>query len=117
MLKVIVEQSQAIQDAISNRQGTSASGRPWQIRSQECWVFKPNSDFPEKFSINLPDNIPFYPAGEYQLDIEAMVVPNDFKSLSLGRGAVILKAAPPHSNAQKTTDDAIKKADFSKIGA
>lgn len=108
MLKVIIESAQATPASISNRSGTSASGRPWQIRSQDCWIFKPNSAFPNLFSINLPDEIPFYPAGEYQLDVESLVIPNDFKSLSFPRGAIHLVPFSSESVDQK-------KSDFSKF--
>ncbi len=103
MLKVIVEPAQAVPTAISNRSGTSASGRPWQIRSQNCWIFKEGSNFPQLYSINLPDNLPSYPAGDYLLDVEAMVVPNDFGSLSLGRAPVHLVVAPDTKSASTPT--------------
>ncbi|MDD2864670.1 MAG: single-stranded DNA-binding protein [Methylococcales bacterium] len=107
MLKVVIEPAQATQSAISNRSGTSASGRPWQIRSQECWIYSPNSSFPRLYAINLPDDIPLYPAGEYLLDVESMIQPNDFKGLSLSRGAAVLVTAPVESAAN---DDAKKSS-------
>lgn len=110
MLKVVIEPAQATPSAINNRSGTSSSGRPWQIKSQECWIYSPNSSFPRLYAINLPDHIPLYPAGDYLLDVESMVQPNDFNGLSLSRGAVALVTAPVESS---VNDDA-KKADFSK---
>ena len=104
MLKVLIEPSQAIPTAISNRSGTSASGRPWQIRSQNCWIFKAGSAFPLLYSINLPDNLPSYPAGDYLLDVEAMVCPNDFSSLSLGRAPIHLVVASPQESDDKRSD-------------
>jgi hypothetical protein len=106
MLKVVIEPAQATPSAISNRSGTSSSGRPWQIRSQECWIYSPTSFFPRLYAINLPDDIPFYPAGEYHLDLESMLQPNDFKGLSLSRAPVSLTVLP--------VNDEAKKADFSK---
>lgn len=111
MLKVLIEPSQAIPTAISNRSGTSVSGRPWQIRSQNCWIFKEGSAFPLLYSINLPDNLPSYSAGDYLLDVEAMVCPNDFGSLSLGRAPITLVVAPPPLAIQEPDD---KKSDMTK---
>ena len=108
MLKVVIEPAQATQSAISNRSGTSASGRPWQIRSQECWIYSPNSSFPRLYAINLPDDIPLYPAGDYLLDVESMIQPNDFKGLSLSRGAAILVTAPVESPNEDSKKPAMK---------
>ncbi|MDD5215394.1 MAG: single-stranded DNA-binding protein [Methylococcales bacterium] len=105
MLKVVIEPAQATPSAISKRSGTSASGRSWQINSQECWIYNPNSSFPRLYAINLPDNIPLYPAGDYLLDVESMLQPNDFNGLSLSRGAAVLVTAPVES---ALNDDAKK---------
>ncbi len=92
MLKVIIEPAQS---KPSDRSGVSASGRPWRIRSQECWIYKPDSSFPVLFAINLPDEIPSYPAGEYQLDVESLIQPNEFKSLTLSRAGTYLTMVTP----------------------
>ncbi len=106
MLKVLVEPAQSSLDAVTVRNGET-NGYKWVMRSQHCWIFQPASKFPELFVITLPDNVPFYPAGDYLLNVEAMIVPNPYKSLSLGRGGVVLNPF--------IEDDAdTKKADFSK---
>jgi hypothetical protein len=105
MLKVLIEPAQAVPTAISNRSGTSSSGRLWQIRSQNCWIFKEGSSYPLLYSINLPENLPFYAAGDYLLDVESMIVPNDFGSLSLSRAPISLIFVDP--------DDS-KKSDIAK---
>lgn len=105
MMKVTIEQQQATPDVIRTREGTSESGRKWQMRSQKCWMFNPQSTFPKEYEITLPENIPFYPAGDYFLDVESMIEPNNFGSPSISRGAILLKTA-------SSVDS--KSADFSK---
>ena len=112
MLKVVIEPSQATPSSITQRSGTSTNGRAWSIRSQECWIYNPGSSFPRLYAINLADNIPLYPAGEYQLDVESMVQPNDFKGLSLSRNSISLISVAASASAPEPIDD--KKPDFSK---
>lgn len=107
MLKVSIEPAQAEISAIDTRTGNT-NGRDWTMRNQHCWIFKPASLYPELYLITLPDNVPFYPAGDYLLDLDSMLVPNPYKGLSLSRGGIFLKPFSPESN-----DDS-KKADFSK---
>lgn len=101
MLKVSIEPSQALPSAIDTRTGNT-NGRDWTMRNQHCWIFKPASLYPELYVITLPEDVPFYPAGDYLLDFESMITPNAYKSISLSRGGIVLK---PASDATKKPVD------------
>lgn len=107
MLKVQIEPSQALLSAVDTRKGTT-NGYDWVIRTQHVWIFQPASKFPELYVINLPDDVPFYSSGDYLLDVESMIVPNNYKSLSLARRGVVL--IPVQAN-EPLNDD---KKDFTK---
>jgi hypothetical protein len=110
MLKVQIEPSQASLSAIDTRKGTT-KGYDWVFRTQHVWIFQPASKFPELFVITLPDDVPFYSAGDYLLDVEAMIVPDSYRSISLSRRGLVL--VPVSSLA----DDTIKTDISKKYGA
>lgn len=101
MLKVSIEPAQALPSAIDTRSGNT-NGRDWSIRSQHVWIFKPASLYPELYAITLPDDVPFYPAGDYLLDLDSMLMPNAYKSPSLSR-SVRLQHVPAESVANDDT--------------
>lgn len=94
MLKAIVDAKQALPENIAVRNGQT-NGRDWTMRSQDVWVYTKDAPFPQQFNITLPDNVQFYPAGDYELDVEAMICLGSYRSLSLGRGGVVLTPAKP----------------------
>ncbi|GAB6140868.1 hypothetical protein JCM14076_15970 [Methylosoma difficile] len=87
-LQVIIDHDQVKNVRI--REGQK-NGRNWRVVSQNVWIKKPNQHFPEQYSIDIPSGADPYPAGNYTIDIESMVTPGQFKSLSLDtRGGVLL---------------------------
>jgi len=88
MLKVIID-DQSVNN-LNVREGEK-NGRKWRMANQKAWIYKPGALFPELFEITLPDGAFAYPAGEYQLDLEALLTQGSYKSLSLDmRGGVVL---------------------------
>ncbi len=87
-------------DQIVTRNGISKrTGQPYLMREQEAWGFICGGDgrvppYPTRISLQLEDNQPPFPAGNYILDPSSIYV-GQYSKLSLGR----IRLAP----AQKTS--------------
>lgn len=44
------------------------------VKSQVGYVYQPDEQFPRKFSFNLPDDVSWYPAGQYTLNPRSLRV-------------------------------------------
>ena len=92
MIKIEVKSAE-----VTTKSGIAAkTGKPYSIREQEAWAFLCSvtgpQPYPSRTVLNLEDDQPPYPPGQYTIDASSIYV-GDFGSLRLGR--LRLKALAP----------------------
>ena len=69
--------------------GTSKAGRPFHIRKQQAYLFRPGEQYPDRFQVRLEDNQPPYTPGHYMVDMSSVRV-SRYGELEFG----VLKLTP-----------------------
>lgn len=67
------------------------SGKAFQVREQDAYLHEPGKPFPKSCSIELRDNAPPFPPGDYET--EAHLVVNDFGRLEVSRDLGLARMA------------------------
>ncbi len=59
---------------IDDFSGTSKSGKPFRIRKQQAFVFRPGEQYPDRFQVRLQDDQQPYAPGHYVVDMSSVRV-------------------------------------------
>lgn len=95
MNRIIVKSGSAVGRTIPARGDRAAITFKEQQAAIEC-----GEDFPQPFKINLAEDQPPYPPGEYLLDVSSLQV-NEYGGLKMARRIALVPLPPALAKAEK----------------
>ena len=86
-MKILIDSAE-----VKTKSGTSKAGRPYTIREQEGYL-ESGKRYPTAIKLNLENDQPAHPPGEYSIDFDKSVYADRFGSLALSSSPVLIPTA------------------------